>query len=66
MDQDISDCQFNLIIDNNVNQVQIDSIKTILKTTGITSMFRIYNNDDIDYSKTDWLSDFEWYGIYEE
>lgn len=58
--------QFNLIIDKNVKQNQIDSIKSILSETGITKMFRVYNNNDIDYTKIEWLSDFEWHGVYED
>ncbi|WP_298894749.1 hypothetical protein [uncultured Psychroserpens sp.] len=63
---DISDYQFNLIIDQNVKRHQIDSIKTILKKTKITKMFRVYTNTTVDYNKVDWLSDFDWYGIYED
>jgi len=62
---DSSNFQFNLLIDKNINKLKIDSIKSILRTTGYKRMFRVYNNDKVDYEKTDWKDELNWFGIYE-
>lgn len=62
---DSTNFQFNLLIDKNINKIKIDSIKNILKSTGYSRMFRVYNNKQVDYEKTDWKEELNWFGVYE-
>ena len=62
---DSTNFQFNLFTDKNIDKSKIDSIKSILKSTQFQRIFRIYNNDKVDYKKTDWKDDLNWHGVYE-
>lgn len=62
---DSTNFQFNLLIDKNINNTNIDSIKDILKSTGYKRMFRVYTNEQVDYEKTDWKDELNWFGVYE-
>ncbi len=57
-----SDLHFNLVIDKNVQEREIDSIKTIIRQTGFEKFFRIYTNEEVNYQKTNWRDELEWYG----
>ncbi|WP_379978847.1 hypothetical protein [Dokdonia ponticola] len=62
---DSTNFQFNLLIDKSINKTEIDSIKNILQSTGYNRMFRVYNNNKVDYQNTDWKDDLNWFGVYE-
>ncbi len=62
---DSTNFQFNLLIDKSINKPKTDSTKDILKSIGYTRIFRVYTNDQIDYEKTDWKDELNWYGEYE-
>ena len=62
---DSTNFQFNLLIDKSINKPKTDSIKDILKSTGYSRIFRVYTNDQVDYEKTDWKDELNWYGEYE-
>lgn len=66
------DLKFILIIDENIPEFMVDSIKNILRETPIKKIFRVYKNDSIDYHNLNWKKlDFqtyegtEWFGLYE-
>lgn len=66
------DFKFILIIDKNIPELKIDSIKNILRETPIKKIFRVYKNDSIDYHNLNWkkldfqtYKDTEWFGLYE-
>ncbi len=66
------DLKFILIIDKNISEFKVDSVKNILRETPIKKIFRVYKNDTIDYKNLNWHTEFleahnkiEWYGIYE-
>lgn len=63
--QESANFQFNLFIDKRVNEHRVDSIKSVLKSTGFKRIFRIYTNDKVDYKKTNWKTELNWFGIYE-
>jgi len=59
---------FNLIIDKNISDKEIDSIKQILKIFPEMKHFRVYKNDSANYGKYDIKNNGEswnWYGRYE-
>ena len=59
---------FNLIIDKNVSETEIDSIKNILKIFPNMKCFRVYKNDSANYGKYDIENNGEywnWFGRYE-
>ena len=62
---DSTNFQFNLLIDKSINKIKIDSIKNILQSTGYNRLFRVYTNDKVDYEKTDWKDELNWFGVYE-
>ncbi|WP_346882778.1 hypothetical protein [uncultured Algibacter sp.] len=62
---DSTNFQFNLLVDKNISKTKIDSIKNILKSTGYSRIFRVYNNEQVDYEKTDWKDELNWFGVYE-
>ena len=62
---DSTNFQFNLLIDRNINNTKIDSIKNILQSTGYKKIFRVYTNEKVDYEKTAWKEQLNWFGIYE-
>ncbi len=62
---DYDNFQFNLFIDKNVNEFKIDSIKDLLKSGPFKRIFRIYTNEKVDYEKTDWKDEVNWFGVYE-
>lgn len=60
-----SDLHFNLIADKNVKDSELDSIRNILKQTRFSTIFRVYNNQKVDYNETDWKDELIWYGKME-
>jgi len=64
-DTDYKNFQFNLFTDKNINELKIDSIKDLLKSTPFKRVFRVYTNEKVNYEKTEWKDDFNWFGIYE-
>ncbi len=62
---DTSQVNYNLIIDKRIPKSKVDSIKNILTNTVIKKFFRIYTNKYIDYRKTDWKEEIDWFGIPE-
>jgi|TARA_B110000093_G_C12812421_1_gene343426 hypothetical protein len=68
----IEDLKFILIIDEKIPESKIDSIINTLKETLIKKIFRVYENDSIDYKNLNWHTEFleahnkiEWFGLYE-
>ena len=68
----IEDLKFILIIDEKIPESKIDSIINTLKETPIKKIFRVYENDSIDYKNLNWHTEFleahnkiEWFGLYE-
>ncbi|WP_229792671.1 hypothetical protein, partial [Ulvibacter litoralis] len=59
-EDEIKSVNVNMIIDKNVSQSYIDSLKSIIKFTGVNSIYRVYKNDSIDYK-----DNLSWYGISE-
>ena len=57
--------KYLLFADKKVPEKEIDSIKKLLKETTIKKIFRVYTNKQIDYEKTDWKDELNWYGEYE-
>jgi len=64
--------KFILIIDKNISEFKVDSIKNILRETPIKKIFRVHKNDTIDYKNLNWHTEFfeahnkiEWFGLYE-
>lgn len=60
---DTSQVNYNLIVDENVPETKVDSIKNILNKTVINKFFRIYTNEKVDYSKTNWKDEINWFGV---
>ena len=59
---------FNLIVDKNVNEKTIDSLKIKLKTISDFKIFRVYKKDSANYGMYDIKNTGEpwnWYGKYE-
>ncbi len=52
---------FNLLADKNVTELQLDTIKKVLKIAGIKRIFRVFKNESIDYN-----DNLKWYGMYEK
>ncbi len=67
-EDDIIDMNFNLIIDKNISNYKVDSIKQILKQFPKMKIFRVYANETANYGKyPGWREDeyWNWYGKYE-
>ena len=60
-----NDFKYMLFVDKKVPKKQYDSIKSLLENTRIKKKFRVYTNNKVDYTKTDWKSELNWYGTYE-
>ncbi|GGW74875.1 hypothetical protein H4O20_08340 [Aequorivita sp. 609] len=60
-----NDFKYMLFVDKKVPKKQYDSIKSLLENTRIKKIFRVYTNNKVDYTKTDWKSELNWYGTYE-
>ncbi|MDA9070985.1 hypothetical protein N9K09_02500 [Flavobacteriaceae bacterium] len=56
---------YNLIADKKVKGAELDSIRSILKQTTFSDIFRVYTNQKVDYNKTDWKEELVWYGRME-
>jgi len=56
-----SEFVFNLLADKKVTGIQLDSIKNELSKAGIKRIFKVYQNENIDYK-----NDLKWYGKYEK
>ena len=68
-DNEIKYLHFNLIVDKNISEQKIDSIKNILNVFPEMKIFRVYKNDTANYGKYDlenenWY-DWNWYGRFE-
>lgn len=59
-ENEIEKVNINLIIDKNVSQESIESVKNNIKEIGIKNIFRVYINDSINYK-----NNLNWYGISE-
>ncbi len=57
--------QFNLFTDKNVSEYKVDSIKDILRSGPFKRIFRIYTNEKVDYKKSNWKDELNWFGVYE-
>jgi hypothetical protein len=57
--------KYLIIADKRVPEKEIDSIKKLLKETTIKKIFRVYTNDQVDYERTDWKNELNWFGVYE-
>ena len=57
--------KFVLIIDKNISEFEMDSIKKILRQTPIKKIFRVFRNDTINYYNLNWRGNKKWYGIFE-
>ena len=60
-----NDFKYMLFVDKKVPKKQYDSIKSLLEKSRIKKIFRVYTNDKVDYTKTNWKSELNWYGTYE-
>ncbi len=54
-----------LFTDQRVPEKEVDSIKNLLKETPVNKIFRVYTNDQVDYTKVDWKNELNWFGEYE-
>ena len=63
--QHSSQIKYLLFADKRVPEKEIDSIKNLLKETTIKKIFRVYTNEQVDYEKTDWKDELNWFGEYE-
>jgi len=59
------DLKFVLVIDKNIPEFKVDSIKNILRRTPIKKILRVYENDTINYHDLNWRENAVWYGLFE-
>jgi len=64
-EQEKEQIKYLLFADKRVPEKEIDSIKKLLKETTIKKIFRVYTNEQVDYEKTDWKDELNWFGEYE-
>lgn len=64
-EKDREQIRFLLFADKEASRKELDSIKNLLIETGVKKIFRVYTNDQIDYTKTDWKDELNWFGLYE-
>ncbi|WP_313115417.1 hypothetical protein [Aequorivita sediminis] len=64
-EQEKEQIKYLLFADKRVPEKEIDSIKNLLKETTIKKIFRVYTNEQVDYEKTDWKDELNWFGEYE-
>ena len=64
-EQDKEQIKYLLFADKGVQEKEIDSIKKLLKETTVKKIFRVYTNDQVDYERTDWKDELNWFGEYE-
>ncbi|RXG18309.1 hypothetical protein DSM03_101991 [Leeuwenhoekiella aestuarii] len=53
--------KFNLVADKNITQTQMDSIKSRIRESFVTPIYRTYKNEEIDYKST-----INWFGKIED
>jgi len=64
-EQEKEQIKYLLFTDKEVPEKEIDSIKKLLKDTTIKKIFRVYTNDQVDYERTGWKDELNWFGEYE-
>jgi hypothetical protein len=64
-EQDKEQIKYVLFADKKVSEKEFDSIKNLLKETNVKKIFRVYKNNKVDYEKTDWKDEPNWFGQYE-
>jgi len=64
-EQDKEQIKYVLFADKKVSEREFDSIKNLLKETNVKKIFRVYKNNKVDYEKTDWKDEPNWFGQYE-
>lgn len=63
--QEKEQIKYLLFTDKKASKKDIDSLKKILRETTIKKIFRVYTNEQVDYERTNYKDELNWFGVYE-